>query len=87
MACYNVVHVVILTQVELQQIDFHFTVLNKHAMLNHLGEKEGDIWKSCQHIQYYNTAPFLRHYLPDDGSLAFQTAIPADKLIPRLSGH
>lgn len=40
MACYNVVHVVILTQVELQQIDFHFTVLNKHAMLNHLGKKK-----------------------------------------------
>lgn len=34
----HVVHVVILTQVQLQQIDFYFTVLHKHAMLNHLGK-------------------------------------------------
>lgn len=36
MACYDIVQVVILTQVELQQIDFHFTVFNKHAVFNHL---------------------------------------------------
>lgn len=28
-----------------------------------------------------------RHYLPDNGSLAIKAAVPADKLIPRLSGY
>jgi len=42
MTCNNIVHVVILTQVQLQQIDFHFTVLDKHAMFNNL-EQKGDI--------------------------------------------
>ena len=28
-----------------------------------------------------------QHYLPDDGSLALEAAVPADKLVPRLSGH
>lgn len=28
-----------------------------------------------------------QHYLPDDGSLTLKAAIPADKLIPCLSGH
>lgn len=27
------------------------------------------------------------HYLPDDGSLVIEAAVPADKLIPRLSGY
>lgn len=39
MASDHIVHVVILTQVQLQQIDFHFTMLHKHTMLNHLGKK------------------------------------------------
>ena len=39
MTRYHVVHIVILTQVQFQQIDFHFTMLDKHAMFNHLGRK------------------------------------------------
>jgi hypothetical protein len=39
MTCDHIVHVVILTQVELQQIDLHFTVLDKHAVFNHLDRK------------------------------------------------
>lgn len=40
MASDHVVHVVVLTQVQLQQIDFHFTMFHKHAMLNHLEKIE-----------------------------------------------
>lgn len=36
----NIVHVVILTQVQLQQIDLHLTVLDKHAMFHNLEQKE-----------------------------------------------
>lgn len=39
MTCNNIVHIVILTQVQLQQIDLHFTVLDKHAMFNDLETK------------------------------------------------
>lgn len=41
MASDHIVHVVILTEVELQKIDFHFAMLHKHAMLDHLGKMEG----------------------------------------------
>lgn len=41
MASDHVVHVVILAQVQLQQIDFHFTMLHKHAMLDHLRKTGG----------------------------------------------
>ena len=40
MTCDHIVDVVILTQIQLQQIDFHLTVLDKHAMFNHLEKKE-----------------------------------------------
>lgn len=36
----HIVHVVILTQVQLQQVDLHLTVLDKHAMFNNLEMKE-----------------------------------------------
>lgn len=43
MACDHNVHVVILTHVELQQIDFNFTVLDKHAMFNNLEKKRKNV--------------------------------------------
>lgn len=36
MPCNHIIHIVVFTQVQLQQIDFHFTVLHKHAMLYYL---------------------------------------------------
>ncbi len=38
--CDHIVHIVILTQVQLQQIDLHLTVLDKHAMFNNLEERK-----------------------------------------------
>lgn len=36
MPCNHIIHIVIFTQVQLQQVHFHFTVLHKHAMLYYL---------------------------------------------------
>lgn len=47
MTCDHIVHVVILTQVQLQQIDLHLTVLDKHAMFDNLEKKE-DIYELNQ---------------------------------------
>lgn len=35
----HIVHVVVLTQVELQQINLNLTVFDKHAMFNNLEER------------------------------------------------
>lgn len=40
MTCDHIVHVVILAQVQLQQINLDLTVLDKHAMFNNLEKKE-----------------------------------------------
>lgn len=40
MPCDHIVHVVILTQVQLQEIDLHLTVLDKHAVFHNLGGKK-----------------------------------------------
>ena len=52
MTCDDIVHVVILTQVELEQIDLNLTVLNKHAMFDHL-EKKDDILELSQHLMLH----------------------------------
>lgn len=57
MASDHVVHVVILAQVQLQQIDFHFTMLHKHAMLDHLrktggGKKKHKLGSSINGFKY-----------------------------------
>lgn len=41
MTCDHIVHVVILAQVQLQQINLDLTVLDKHAMFNNLEKKKG----------------------------------------------
>lgn len=101
MPCNHIIHIVVFTQVQLQQIDFHFTVLHKHAMLYYLKvgptkkkkktiQKTWHIKQIRQNIQacVSSTEPLeWVQYLPDNGLLPFKTAIPADKLGPCLCGH
>lgn len=43
----HVVHVVVLAQVELQQVNLDFTVFDKHAVFDNLGDRGGGV-KECR---------------------------------------
>lgn len=78
----HVVHVVVLAQVELQQVNLDLTVFDKHAVFDNLGDG-GESERGPLH-----TAPTATRangngfYLPHDGSLTVKAAVPTDKLGP-----